>query len=155
MWVFDETPPPNGTGATHLKIVYKPNWSIAEYRYNAATRTYKRFDLGQPTTDALTGRQIAPSNVVMLYANHVNSDIAADTHDPNNIWYSIIIQLWGEGTGKLMRDGQVYDIRWVRQDPQQAGDRLLFLDGSGNKIPLRPGPTWIQLVRPDGNIQID
>jgi hypothetical protein len=155
MWVFDESPPPGGRDATHLRIVYKPTWSIAEYRYDAATKTYRRFDVGQATTDAVTGRQIAPPNVVVLYANHVNSDIAADTHDPNNIWYSVIIQLWGEGTGKLLRDGRVYDIRWVRENPQQPNDRLVFLDGTGSKIALRPGATWIQLVRPDADMVID
>jgi hypothetical protein len=155
MWTFDASPPGGGRQATHLRIVYKPEWSITEYRYDAGSRTYKRFDLGQPTMDALTGRQIAPSNVVVLYANHVNSDIAADTHDPNNIYYSVIIQVWGEGTGKLMRDGQVYDIRWVREDAQGAGDRLILLDGSGSKIPLRPGATWIQLVRLNGDVQIN
>jgi hypothetical protein len=155
MWAFDASPPPGGGDATHLRIVYKPTWSIAEYRYDAGTKTYRRFDVGQPTTDALTGRQIAPPNVLVLYANHVNSDIAADTHDPNNIWYSVIIQLWGEGTGKLMRDGKVYDIRWVRENPQQPDDRLILLDGAGNKISLRPGATWIQLVRPDADILIE
>ena len=54
-----------------------------------------------------------------------------------------------------MRDGKVYDIRWIRENPQQANDRLVFLDGAGNKIPLRPGQTWIQLVRPDGEMQIN
>ena len=71
------------------------------------------------------------------------------------IWYSVILQLWGEGTGKLMRDGQVYDIRWVRENPQQPDDRLIFLDGAGKKIALRPGPTWIQLVRPDAAMVIE
>ncbi|MBN1641897.1 MAG: DUF3048 domain-containing protein [Anaerolineae bacterium] len=155
MWAFADAAPPGGASATHLKIVYKPSWSVTEYRYDPGTATYKRSDLGAPTIDALTGRQIAPSNVVLLYANHVNSDIAADTHDPNNIYYSIIIQLWGQGSGKLLRDGQVYDLRWVREDAQGAGDRLLFLDTSGNPLPLRPGATWIQLVRLDGVVQID
>lgn len=155
MWTFDETAPAGGTEATHLQIVYKPTYSIAEYRYDAGTRTYKRFDVGQATIDAMTGRQIAPANVLVLFANHVNSDIAADQHDPNNIWYSIIIQLWGSGSGKLMRDGRVYDIRWVRENAQQSNDALIFLDSSGSKIPLRPGTTWIQLVRSDGAFQID
>ncbi len=155
MWTFSETPPDGGGSATHLKIVYKWDWSIAEYRYDSGTKTYRRFDMGQPTTDALTGVQIAPSNVLVLYANHVNSDIAADTHNPDNIFYSVIIQLWGEGSGKLLRDGKVYDIRWVRENPQQSNDRLILLDGAGNRVPLRPGPTWIQLVRFNGNVQID
>jgi hypothetical protein len=155
MWRFDESPPSGGRDATHLRITYKPTWSIAEYRYDAGSRTYKRFDVGKPTFDAHTGRQIAPPNVVVLYVNHVNSDIAADKHDPNNIWYSLIHQIWGEGTGKLMRDGKVYNIRWVRENAQQPNDRLIFLDGAGQKISLRPGPTWIQLVRPGADHVID
>jgi hypothetical protein len=155
MWRFDESPPPGGGDATYLRIVYEPQWSITEYRYDAGSKTYKRFDVGQPTFDALTGRQIAPPNVVVMYVNHVNSDIAADTHDPNNIWYSVIHQVWGEGTGKLMRDGKVYDIRWVRENAQGPNDRLVFLDHTGNKISLRPGATWIQLVRPDADHAIN
>lgn len=153
-WAFSEDPPGGGAGATHLRIVYKPTWSIAEYRYNPDTRTYLRYDLGQPTVDALTGWQIAPPNVLVLYVNHVDSDIAADAHDPQNIYYSVIIQLWGEGTGKLLRDGMVYDIRWRRENSQQSNDRLVFSDGAGQPIPLRPGAVWIQLVRPDADIQI-
>ena len=105
--------------------------------------------------DELTGRQIAPPNVVVLYVNHVNSDILADTHDPDHPWYSILIQLWGQGPAKLLRDGKVYDCTWVRENPQEDNDRLIFVDAGGVQIPFRPGPTWIQLVRLDGNVTID
>jgi len=155
MWVFSESAPIGGASATHVKIVYKPDISETEYRYDLVSHTYKRFDLGEPLVDALTGAQIAPANVMVLYVNHVDTDIAADTHDPNHTWYSVSIQLWGEGSGKLLRDGQVYGGKWVRVNPQQADDRLVFLDGEGNQVPLKPGPTWIQLVRTDGNVTID
>jgi len=155
MWVFSESAPVGGTPATHLKIVYKPNVSEAEYRYDAGSRTYKRSDLGQPLLDALTNTQIAPANVMVLYANHIDTDIAADTHDPNHTWYAVSIQLWGEGPGKLLRDGQEYSGKWVRINPQQADDRLVFLDSEGKQIPLKPGSTWIQLVRTDGSVTID
>ena len=105
--------------------------------------------------DALTGQQIAPPNVLLLWVNHANSDILADAHDPNNLYYAVMVQLWGEGSGRLMRDGQVYDIKWVRENPQQPNDLLLILDSQGQQIPFRPGPTWIQLVRPDAAVQID
>jgi hypothetical protein len=155
MFVFSEAPPGGGRDATHLRIVYKPVHSIAEYRYDAATHTYRRFDLGAATMDELTGQQIAPSNVIVMYANHYNSDILADAHDPNNLYYSVIVELWGQGTAKLMRDGKVYDVRWIRENAQQPNDRLIFVDGQGNQVPFRPGPTWIQLVRPDADIVID
>lgn len=155
MFVFSETPPGGGREATHLKIVYKPDYAVAEYRYDAATQTYRRFDLGVPTMDEWTGRQIAPANVIVLYANHYNSDILTDTHDPNNLYYAVVAEIWGQGTARLMRDGKVYDIRWIRENAQQDNDRLIFVDGQGNQVPFRPGPTWIQLARPDGNVTID
>ena len=92
---------------------------------------------------------------MVLYANHIDTDIAADTHDPNHTWYAVSIQLWGEGPGRLLRDGQVYSGTWVRINPQQADDRLVFLDSEGKQIPLKPGSTWIQLVRTDGSVTID
>ncbi len=155
MWVFSESPPAGGRDATHLKIVYKPNYSVVEYRYDPPTHTYKRFDMGQPLMDELTGKQIAPSNVLVLFVNHVDTDIAADQHDPNHTWYSISIQLWGEGPARLLRDGKVYDCKWMRVHPQKPDDSLIIVDADGNKLPFRPGPTWIQLVRLNASVQID
>jgi hypothetical protein len=155
MWVFSEAPPPGGDEATRLKIAYKSSHAEAEYRYDGETRTYKRFDVGQPMQDDLTGEQIAPANVLVLYANHVNTDILADNHDPKNPWYALSIQLWGQGAAKLFRDGRVYEVRWVRENPQQADDRLTVVDGQGVQVPFHPGPTWIQLVRLESDVQVD
>jgi hypothetical protein len=155
MWIFSESAPPGVTEATRLKIVYKPAQSEVEYQYDQETHTYKRFDLGQPLIDALTDEQIAPSNVLVLYVNHVDTDIAADEHDPNQTWYSVSIQLWGAGTAQLLRDGMVYQGQWRRDNPQQPTDRLVILDGKGEQIPFHPGPTWIQLVRLDQGVEIN
>ena len=83
MWVFAEAVPEGGVRATRLKITYKPQHSIAEYLYDPESNTYKRFDVGEPSMDALTNEQIAPANVMVLYVNHVDTDILADAHDPN------------------------------------------------------------------------
>jgi hypothetical protein len=154
MWVFAETVPDGGIKATRLKVTYRPTACVAEYLYDAESKTYKRFDVGQPLVDALTEEQIAPSNVVVLYVNHVDTDILADEHDPDHPRFSVSIQLWGQGPAKLLRDGQVYDATWIRENPQQENDRLIFVDEQANQIPLRPGPTWIQLVRLNGVVEI-
>jgi hypothetical protein len=154
MWIFGQVPPVGGTEAKSVGIVYKPDTSEVEYRYDADTKTYKRFDVGQPLIDALSGEQIAPSNVLVLWVNHVDTDIAADTHDPDHTWYSVSIQLWGSGPAKLFRDGRVYEGQWVRENPQGPDDRLMFVDSTG-QVPFRPGPTWIQLVRLGTNVEIE
>jgi hypothetical protein len=154
MWVFSEEPPDGGSDATFLKLVYNSVCCVPEYNYDAETHTYLRSDMGQPLMDDLTGEQIAPTNVLVLFVSHVETDIAADMHDPDNIRYSISIQLWGEGPAKLLRDGKVYDAKWIRRDPQGETDSLLIVDSDGNQLPFRPGSTWIELVRLDANVQI-
>jgi len=153
MWVFSEMVPEGGEDAAEVEIVYRRTIETL-YRYDEETQAYKRFDAGQPLKDAVTDEQIAPSNVLVLYANHVDTDIAADMHDPNKTWYSVSIQLWGTGPAQLFRDGKVYEATWVRENPQTPDDRLIIVDGKGQQIPFRPGKTWIQLVRLDGNVTV-
>jgi len=155
MFAFSDSAPEGGSEATYLQVVYIAGSSEAEYRYDALSHTYGRFDLGQPTTDALTGKQIAPSNVLVFYVNHVDTDILVDQHNPSHPWYSLEIQLWGQGPARLFRDGRVYECQWLRQNPQQAGDRLVVVDAQGKQMPFHPGPTWIELVRLDAKIRID
>lgn len=155
MFVFSNEPPAGGKDATKLKIVYKPTYAEVEYQYDAESKTYKRSDLDKPLVDEVNGQQIAPSNVVVIYVNHVDTDIPADTHDVNQTWFAVSIQLWGQGPAKILRDGKVYDATWIRENPQQDNDRLILVDGKGNQIPFHPGKTWVQLVRLDGNAKIE
>jgi hypothetical protein len=147
MWLFSEVAPDGGTEASEVEVIYRKTVEEALYRYDEETQLYKRFDVGVPLKDAVTDEQIAVSNVLVLYVNHVDTDIAADMHDPNKTWYAVSIQLWGSGPAKLFRDGQVYEAQWVRENPQEPDDRLIIVDAGGDKIPFRPGKTWIQLVR--------
>jgi hypothetical protein len=153
MWIFSEVVPDGGTVASELQIVYRRTVETL-YRYDEDSGLYKRFDAGIPLKDAATDEQIAVSNVLVLYANHVDTDIAADTHDPNHTWYSVSIQLWGSGPAKLFRDGRVFEAKWVRENPQEPDDRLIVIDEEGDQIPFRPGKTWIQLVRLDAAVTV-
>jgi hypothetical protein len=62
--------------------------------------------------------------------------------------------LWGQGPAKLFRDGKVYEGTWIRENPQQETDRLILVDGEGKQIPLRPGTTWVQLMRLGSAVEI-
>ena len=56
------------------------------------------------------------------------------------------IHLWGQGRAYIMRDGQVYEVFWVRHTP---GEMLTFADTHGTKIPLQIGNTWFQVIPSD------
>jgi len=72
--------------------------------------------------------------------------------------YSIQIQIWNDpahptvpgGRVQVLRDGQVFEGKWSRPG---RFDMLSVIDADGNPIPLKPGNTWFQLVRPETAVQ--
>jgi hypothetical protein len=150
-WTFSDEPPEGGSPATSLEFLYTPKYASAEYQYDPGREAYLRSIFGEPHGDELTGEQIAARNVVALYANHLDTDIVEDSTGPR-IYYSIEIQIWGEGKAIVFRDGQAFEGKWVR--PQRP-DLIRFVDDAGNPIPLKPGNTWIQVVPLDFEIGVE
>ena len=139
---FSVDPPEGGQPAAHINIPYPSRDMIVEYRYDPDLGAYLRWDGGSPHLDAATGEQIAVTNVVVVYANHVDTDIYED--EPRRNHPSVQIQLWGTGPVVVLRDGVAYEGLWARPQRDQM---LVFRDAKGQlPIPLKPGNTWIQLV---------
>jgi hypothetical protein len=144
---FAEALPPGGKPAEYVNIPYPHRDMIVEYRYDGASGAYRRWDGGEPHVDALTGEQISASNVAVVYANHVDTDIYED--EPRRNHPSVQIQLWGTGPTVVFRDGQAFEGLWARPNREHM---LVFRDAAGQApIPLKPGNTWIQLVPLEGH----
>jgi len=138
---FRETPPDAGQPARYVKVAYLAGVASAEWTFDPALGLYRRSILDQPHTDALTGQQLTAANVIVVYANHVETDILEDLVGGGH--YSIEIQIWGDGPVQIFRDGQVYNGRWARRARE---DMLSFSDQAGNPLPLKPGNSWFQIV---------
>ncbi|HOG45573.1 MAG TPA: DUF3048 domain-containing protein [Anaerolineae bacterium] len=129
---------PQGTPATRIHVPY-PGQAPVDYRYDAASRTYLRAVQGAPHGDALTGTQLAPDNVVVIYCEHKKTDIVED-----KLGNTAIMVWWvGSGRAQVFRDGVMVDCQWLRPE---AADQMRLVDGSGNDIALKPGQTWIEIV---------
>ena len=92
--------------------------------------------------------------MVILGANHVPTLIPEQgtklTQGPcSNA--SIEVQLWGEGPAKILRDGRVYEGKWVRPDRHAP---FRFVDAQGKDIPLKPGNSWWQIVPMDVKVNV-
>jgi hypothetical protein len=148
-WTFSAEPPAGGTPVTQLQIVYSSGYADAEYSYDASAGGYRRAVLGVPHRDELTGQQLVANNVIVVYAPHVESAILEDTHYGGH--YSIQIQIWGEGLARIFRDGQMYDVRWLRPGRH---DLIRFVDAFGQAFPFKPGNVWIQVVPLGFNIAV-
>lgn len=139
---FSYETPLGGQPALHIHIPYPHRDMIVDYYYDPALGGYRRWDGNQPHVDAATGEQITTTNVVVIYANHVDADFYEDYPRTNHP--SVQIQLWGTGPAIIFRDGQAFEGLWARPNRE---DMVVFRDPTGQiPLPLKPGNTWIQLV---------
>jgi hypothetical protein len=130
-----------GEPATSITIPYS-GVSFAEYTWDPGAQAYRRWTARQPHLDAVTGEQLAASNVILLFTESwLGWEIIPD---PNVI--SLRFRLTGEGQAFLFRDGQVYDGKWLRDG---SSDSVHFVDSSGHPFLMRPGNVWVQVVTQD------
>jgi hypothetical protein len=115
----------------------------ARWDYDAGRSAYLRYTEDKPHIDESTGEQLTATNVIVVQAKHIQTDI-----DEGYGSFSVRIDLLGEGPAIIFRDGTALEGLWVRESQT---DMIRFLDGTGNTIPLRPGNVWIQVV-PDVDI---
>lgn len=146
--LFDPVAPDGGLFAEKLQVYYHPlNQGV--WYYDLVSGTYLRWTDFQdgsgkltPALDALTGRQLAFENVIVIYATH---DIF------RHLQYDINIRPGQEGYAFAFRDGQVYKIRWStanRAWEQQTGllRPLHFIWPDKTEFPLKPGRTFIHIM---------
>lgn len=140
---FTSAPPAGGQPATQITIDYK--YEKVEWRYDAAAGQYLRWAAGVPHNDGNTNEQVHAKNVVVVYANHENDPTICEqiSAEGQCQLLSVQIQLWGQGSATIFRDGQRYDGVWKRDG---RNDMLTFYDNNGQVIPLQIGNTWIQVM---------
>jgi hypothetical protein len=148
-FAFGEEPDPNGRPAVDVEIDW---WGQTDSRwqYDAATGRYLRFTDGVPHMDAADGEQVWADNLIMVEVPHVDRP---DLFPAGATYTSLGIELWGQGFTYVMREGQVYQGYWRRRD-QNPGSALQVIYGDNSPIMLKPGRTWVTLVRGLGNVVI-
>jgi hypothetical protein len=151
-WAFSEAAPAGGAPANQADFPY-PRFRV-KWVYDANSGRWLRWMGGQPHIERTDGQQLTAANVVVLGANHVNTLILEHgTQLQGNpcINCSIEIQLWGEGPLKILRDGQVYEGKWVRPERHAP---FRFVNTAGQEIPLKPGNSWWQVVPLDMQVMV-
>ncbi len=147
--LFQDDPPAGGLTAEHIYVRFSSaiynRWDYDEQtgrylRYvdtqNAYSRDQEKYDL---LTDQLTGNAISADSVVILMAK--NFAIAQNIYD---------IKLTGRGKAFVARNGTIYDVYWVREQPE---DLLSFTGQDGSPFPLKPGQTWFEVMSDPTNVE--
>jgi hypothetical protein len=136
---FRAEPLAPGTPARQVEIGYQG--TNVSWSYDQGNGRYSRWTDGNPHLDANSNQQLNFKNIIVLAAHHEESDFLEDFVGGGH--YSIQIQIWGDGPVSIFRDGQRFDGRWQRNDPN---DMLTFTDLEGNILPLAPGNSFFQIV---------
>lgn len=142
--VFSSQTPQGGQVANSLTMQYNSVYNRGDWRYDAATQTYLRWiedvDANNqatmiPLVDALTTKQLAFSNVIVLYAQY--DEYSATLHD---------VELWKNtkgGKALFFRDGMVFSGTWK---PAGQDKPLQYFGPDGQLFTLRPGNSWVILT---------
>lgn len=134
------------TSATPIKSVFVPfsGFNNVTWTYDKKGRVFLRENNGRIHRDAETGKQVAATNVVVMWAKHTGASrdkVGSTTYD---------IKLGGTGRATIFRDGKRYDGKWIATRTQPPH----FVDKKGRPINLAPGNTWMQVVALDVNISM-
>lgn len=117
--------------------------TTAEWHYHPPTGRYYRSTNGERHFDALTEAQVAADNVLIVYAGHYLTDVV-ESGSGDNVHWSVQVTLWPRGEGVLLRDGRAYAVEWRRDSRPEL---LTLWTQEGQPVPLKPGQTWVQVVR--------
>jgi len=140
---FTSEPPEGGAPAEAVTIDYD-NWTLVEWRYDAENGRYWRWADGEPSRDKNTDTQVSAANVIIVYAIHqIDMSICEFQQGDRCLAFSTEIQIWGQGRGTIVRDGQAYDVTWKRE---RRSDMLTFYNAAGDAVPLQIGNSWFQIV---------
>ncbi len=127
-----------GKPAKKIEVNFSSGDYQVEWKYDKKANKYKRFNGGIAHTDANTGKQIAPTNIVV---------VRAQTSMFNAL--TLNIKIIGDGNGYLFRDGKQIPIKWKKDS---AASQIVFSDQDDNAIEFNPGQIWVEVVRPETSV---
>jgi hypothetical protein len=139
-FVFADAPElPAGRPVTTIGLQTASFWKFG-WQWDADHQLWLRTDAGAPNSDAIDGKRISATTVIVEV---VKQDILANELDPGG--YPRRYQhLVGSGTGALFIGGQGYDVRWSRASAEDV-TTWTYAD-SGDPVGLPPGKVWWEIV---------
>jgi len=128
-----------GVPAASVTIPYRGGFGV-QYKYDAASKTYARYDDGVLEKDGANNQVIAAKNIIVIQTE-VNFTTAFGLDPAGNPKLEEV--LTGTNKAVVFRDGLRVDGTWSRDDVVNS---FTYRDAKGEVISLEPGQTWIHVV---------
>lgn len=148
-FAFNEKPDPDGLAANDIFVDW---WgqTDARWQYDSSSGRYLRFTDSVPHYDAADNSQLWADNLIILEVIH---ERRPDLFPEGSNFESLEVQLWDQGFAYLIRDGLAYKGYWRRRSTD-PGDALQIIYGNNVPIMMKPGRTWVSIVRNLGDAVI-
>ncbi|MBD3238569.1 MAG: DUF3048 domain-containing protein [Candidatus Moranbacteria bacterium] len=133
-----------GKGGT-LTVGFASQFRV-QYTYDPKTNSYLRKWGGRIDTDANTKEQVAPKNVIVMFAN--SRQIEGQYND---------VDVEGEGDLYAYIEGKEIKGKWEKKKGNCVignelvclnSAKLKFLNENGEEIKLIPGQIWVEVLEP-------
>lgn len=123
-----------GRKAEEITLKYSHSYTCG-FKYDASTKTYKRFRKGKPQTERVSGKQLEAKNIIIQNVkNYTIKGDDAGRQEVNTV---------GKGDGWYITCGKAIKIKWSKASRTSP---TRYVDDNGNKILLNPGQTWVQIL---------
>lgn len=120
-----------------INLNFKGTFGYAvEWRYNADTNSYFRFNGGGAQIDTLTNSPLEAKCIIV--------QTVQDSPDPSG-HSRLRMATTGSNSAVVFANGKFVEGTWKKD---QRTDRTKFLDTAGNEIKLNRGKIWVEIIPP-------
>jgi hypothetical protein len=153
-FAFSDTPDANGQAANDIFIDWYGQ-TDARWQFDETAGRYLRYTDSVPHFDAADGQQLWTDNIVILEVPHeerpdlfepesksASLDILLTPREPGDMWRAMVV-----------REGQYFQGYWFRRS-DKPGDALMLIYGNNAPIMLKPGRSYVEIVRSFGDVFI-
>jgi DUF3048 family protein len=142
---FDPDRPTSEKRSRLIHLDFSPSANVF-WKFSPKNRVWLRSHDEEPHM-LEDGSRVSAANVIVQVVKVRPSEIVDVAGNP-----SPEIEAVGSGKAYVFRNGRVIEGQWVREGKD---DLTEFLDAGGEKIPLAPGLTWVELFPSDRPIEIE
>jgi len=151
-FAFSDVPEAGGEAINDIFIDWYGQ-TDARWQYDPVSGHYLRYTDGVAHYDKGDGQQLWADNLVVIVVPHEHRP---DLFPAGANYESLEVQLWHhEDTflyqALVLRDGQLYEGYWDRPN-RDDGTALFLVHGNNQPITLKPGRTWVSVVRGLGDV---
>ena len=125
-----------------LRVAYAGPFAV-EYLYDGKTNRYIRYWGGKKDSDRNTGKEVAPKNVVVLFAESYQTEGQYNNLELGDPWYD----KKDSGEAFYYINGKEYHGTW-KKDKSSSSSKLFFYDSEGKEISFVPGQVWVHVLEP-------